>query len=112
MGTLGRMGNIRLKNTSTGQQGQKLGHWDPWQTSELEFKILGTPSEAIKGKNGDTGTYGKHQVRFPRLLIQKKTEKHNDVLPKTASKAKKNRVHWFMAPNHPSPNPPPTPYPP
>ena len=29
------------------------------------------------------------------------------MLPRTASKAKKTRVHWFMAPNHPSPTPPP-----
>ena len=63
------MGNIRLKicnswYTSRGHQGQKLGHRDPWQTLDQKFKIPRTLAEASKGKNGDTGTHGKHRAKI------------------------------------------------
>ena len=76
MGTLGPMANIRLKiynlwYTSRGQQGQILGHRDPWQTPSYKFKIRGTPAEASKAKNGDTGNHGKHQNENLKFLVHR-----------------------------------------
>ena len=73
------MANIKLRiqnswYTSRGQEEQKLGHWDLWQTSDNKFKISGTPAEDSKGKNWDIGTYGKHQTKNLKFLVYQQSQ--------------------------------------